>query len=64
METAKFICFKFQNFKLKVNNPEKPVAPGLEVPAILTYATSEPVERKDRVVVTVDGEVIEVPIRA
>ena len=48
---------------MKVNNPEKPVAPGLEVPAVLTYETAEAVERKDRIVVTVDGEVIEVPIK-
>ena len=55
---------QLKNFKLKVKNPELPIAPGLEVPAVIEYTTSEAIERKDRVVVTVDGEVVEVPIRA
>ncbi len=54
----------FQRFKLKVKNPDKPVAPGLEVPAVIEYHTSEEEEFNDRVVVTVDGEVIEVPLHA
>ena len=45
-----------------MKNPESPVASGLCVPAVVEYAPTEEVELKDRLVVTVDGEVIEVPI--
>lgn len=38
------------------------MAPGLEVPAVVEYETDEPIEAKDRLVVTVDGDVIEVPL--
>ena len=54
----------FQKFKLKVTNPEKPVAPGLCVPAIVEYECTEDGEVKDRIVVTVDGDVVEIPIVA
>ena len=56
--------FSFQKFKLKVSNPEKPVAPGLCVPAIVEYECTEEEVLKDRIVVTVDGDVIEIPIAA
>ena len=46
-----------------MKNPDKPVAPGLEVPAVIEYCTQDPAEHSDRVVVTVDGNVIEVPLR-
>lgn len=49
---------------MKVKNPEKPVAPGLEVSATIEFEALETKEYKDRVVVTVDGEVIEVPVIA
>ena len=49
---------------MKVNNPDKPVANGLEVVAVVSYEATEDTERKDRLVVTVDGEVIEIPIIA
>jgi len=45
-----------------VKNPENPVAPGLEVPAVVEYKTHEAVDASDRIVVTVDGDVIEVPL--
>ena len=54
----------FQNFKLKVKNPENPVAPGLEVAAVVEYVTPEAIEHKDRLVVTVDDDVIEIPLHA
>ena len=38
------------------------MAPGLEVSAVVEYETSEPLDAKDRIVVTVDGDVIEVPL--
>lgn len=47
---------------MKVKNLEAPVAPGLEVSAVIEYETAEAVDAKDRVVVTVDGDVIEVPL--
>lgn len=46
-----------------MKNPEIPVAPGLEVAAVVEYKTSEAVDAKDRIVVTVDGDVIEVPLQ-
>lgn len=33
-----------KNFKLKVKNPDKPVAPGLEVSAVVEYETPETCE--------------------
>ena len=45
-----------------MKNPEAPVAPGLEVPAVVEYETTEAVDAKDRIVITVDGDVIEVPL--
>ena len=51
-----------QYFSLKVKNPEKPVAPGLEVPAIVEYVTQEAKEHKDRLVLTVDDDIVEIPL--
>lgn len=48
---------------MKVKNPNAPVAAGLEVPAVVEYETSEAVDAKDRIVITVDGDVLEVPLR-
>lgn len=49
---------------MKVKNPEEPVAPGLGVTAIVEYCPMNEKEEKDRIVLTVDGNVIEVPIFA
>lgn len=54
----------FQKFKLKVKNPENPVAPGLCVPAVVEYETPESTKSQDRLVITVDGDVVEVPVQA
>lgn len=54
----------FQNFCLKVKNPDKPIAPGLCVPAVIEYETDDAKECRDRLVVTVDGDVIEIPLFA
>ena len=51
-----------QNFKLRVKNPDRPVAGGLEVCAVVQYVSTEALTHKDRIVVTVDGEVLEVPL--
>ena len=55
--------FWLQYFKLKVKNPEKPIASGLEVPAVIEYIAHDSVEHTDRIVITVDGTVLEVPLR-
>ena len=56
--------FYYQNFSIKVRNPEEPVAPGLAVSAVVFYESPLEGEEKDRIVLTVDGNVIEVPIFA
>lgn len=56
--------FFLQHFNLKVKNPERTVAPGLEVSALVEYETKEAIEHKDRIVLTVDEDVIEIPITA
>lgn len=63
---GRFQClyFVFQFFNLKVKNPKKPVAPGLCVPAIVEFETNEAKEIRDRLVVTVDGDVVEIPLIA
>ncbi|XP_052240686.1 cilia- and flagella-associated protein 47-like isoform X3 [Dreissena polymorpha] len=63
-KSIRYYAPKTKKFKLKVKNPDKPVAPGLCVPAIIEYTNTEDGEFKDRVVVTVDGEVVEIPIIA
>ncbi|XP_052808119.1 cilia- and flagella-associated protein 47-like isoform X2 [Mya arenaria] len=63
-KSIRYYAPKTKKFKLKVKNPDKPVAPGLSVPAIIEYRSTEEGEFKDRIVVTVDGEVVEIPIVA
>ncbi|XP_070190234.1 cilia and flagella-associated protein 47-like isoform X3 [Littorina saxatilis] len=53
---------KSKHFKLKVKNPESTLASGLSVSAVVEYEPTEETEMKDRLVVIVNGEVIEVPI--
>ncbi|XP_048239518.1 cilia and flagella-associated protein 47-like isoform X3 [Haliotis rufescens] len=55
---------KSSHFNLKVKNPEKAVAPGLCVAAVVEYEINEVEEITDRIVVTVDGDVIEIPVHA
>ncbi|KAH9504693.1 Cilia- and flagella-associated protein 47 [Bulinus truncatus] len=50
------------SFALKVKNPEEPVAPGLAVTAVVLCESAFEKEEKDRIVITVDGNVLEVPI--
>lgn len=47
-----------------MKNPNKPIAPGLCVPAVVEFETSESKEVKDRLVVTIDGDVLEIPLIA
>ncbi|XP_072178621.1 cilia- and flagella-associated protein 47-like [Diadema setosum] len=53
-----------KNFRLIVNNPEKPIAPGLEVSATVEYESSEVGDYQDRLILLVDENVIEVPVSA
>ncbi|XP_060072017.1 cilia and flagella-associated protein 47-like [Ylistrum balloti] len=66
-KTSKSIRYygpKTKYFQLKVRNPNKPVAPGLCVPAVVEFEIKEEKEVTDRLVVTVDGDVIEIPLVA
>ncbi|KAK3096977.1 hypothetical protein FSP39_005325 [Pinctada imbricata] len=63
-KSIRFYGPKTKHFHLRVRNPQKPVASGLCVPAVIEYETTEPKEVKDRLVVTVDGDVIEIPLIA
>ncbi|XP_021363645.1 cilia- and flagella-associated protein 47-like isoform X2 [Mizuhopecten yessoensis] len=66
-KTSKSIRYygpKSKYFQLKVRNPNKPVAPGLCVPAVIEFEIKEEKEVTDRLVVTVDGDVIEIPLVA
>uniref|UniRef100_A0A2C9KF19 HYDIN/VesB/CFA65-like Ig-like domain-containing protein n=1 Tax=Biomphalaria glabrata TaxID=6526 RepID=A0A2C9KF19_BIOGL len=49
-------------FALKVKNPEEPVAPGLSVTAVVLCESSIEREEKDRIIISVDGNILEVPI--
>ncbi|XP_070567350.1 cilia- and flagella-associated protein 47-like [Ptychodera flava] len=52
------------NFRLKVRNPDKPIAPGLELKATIEYFTDVPKDCHDRVILLVDDDVIEIPLFA
>ena len=47
-----------------MRNPSLPVPSGLDVRAVVEYRQIDDVDITDRIVVTVDGEVIEVPLCA
>ncbi|XP_040280927.1 cilia- and flagella-associated protein 47 [Bufo bufo] len=49
-------------FTLYVQNPEKPVAPGLQVTASVEYRPSKKEDIHDKLLVVVDNDVIEVPL--
>uniref|UniRef100_A0A2C9KET8 HYDIN/VesB/CFA65-like Ig-like domain-containing protein n=1 Tax=Biomphalaria glabrata TaxID=6526 RepID=A0A2C9KET8_BIOGL len=53
---------KLECFALKVKNPEEPVAPGLSVTAVVLCESSIEREEKDRIIISVDGNILEVPI--
>ncbi|XP_059154686.1 cilia- and flagella-associated protein 47-like isoform X2 [Physella acuta] len=55
---------KSEFFMLKVKNPEEPVAPGLSVSGVVVYESAVDCENSDKIVITVDGNVIEVPLFA
>ena len=48
-----------------MKNPAKPVAPGLEVTAYIDYeAEAEDSRKEDRIIVTIDGTPLEIPLVA
>ncbi len=47
-----------------MKNPAVAIAPGLEVIAKVTYTVEKEEELIDRLVVIIDGTVVEIPIRA
>ncbi|XP_044141503.1 cilia- and flagella-associated protein 47 [Bufo gargarizans] len=49
-------------FTLYVQNPEKPIAPGLQVTASVEYRPSKKEDIHDKLLVVVDNDVIEVPL--
>ncbi len=53
-----------QHFVLKAKCTDKTIAPGLEVSALVEYETKEAIEHSDRIVLTVDDDVIEIPLKA
>jgi hypothetical protein len=53
-----------QKFKLKAKNADRAIAPGLEVSALVEYYTTDNQDAQDRIILTVDNDVIEVPLVA
>ena len=56
--------FRFQKFQLNVDNPAQPVAPGLEIPATVNFLTSDSADERDRIILSVDDDIIEIPLYA
>ncbi|NXV81725.1 CFA47 protein, partial [Atlantisia rogersi] len=49
-------------FKLIVKNPEKPVASGLQVTAVVEYYPNSEEELQDRVLLFIEDDVVEIPV--
>lgn len=47
-----------------MNNPDKPIAPGLDVTALVEYYTDKAEDQHDRAVLLVDNDIIEIPLIA
>ncbi|XP_046848828.1 cilia- and flagella-associated protein 47-like, partial [Xenia sp. Carnegie-2017] len=64
---SKFVRFHSPNskfFSLKVKNPDKPIAPGLDVTVLVEYYTEDFEDRQDRTILLVDDDIIEIPLIA
>ncbi|XP_010159850.1 PREDICTED: uncharacterized protein CXorf22 homolog, partial [Eurypyga helias] len=55
------ICFVKLQFKLIVENPEKPVAPGLQVTAFVEYY-SESEDLGDRLLLLIEDDIVDIPL--
>ena len=49
---------------MKVKNPENPIAPGLDVTALVEYYTEYAEDKQDRAILLVDNDIIEIPLIA
>ncbi|XP_062432984.1 cilia- and flagella-associated protein 47 [Rhea pennata] len=49
-------------FKLIVENPEKPVAPGLKVTAIVEYYPDSEEDLQDRLLLLVEEDIVDIPV--
>ena len=49
---------------MKVRNPDRPVASGLEVVATVDFQTDKNDDCKDRIILLVDEDVVEIPLYA
>ncbi|XP_076799523.1 cilia- and flagella-associated protein 47-like isoform X2 [Clavelina lepadiformis] len=53
-----------EKFKLNVTNPQRPVAPGMEIFATVEYISDVAEDARDRIILSVDDDVIEIPLYA
>ncbi|XP_035166918.1 cilia- and flagella-associated protein 47-like [Oxyura jamaicensis] len=49
-------------FKLIVENPEKPVAPGLQVKAVVEYYPESEEDLEDRLLLLIEEDVVDIPL--
>lgn len=56
------VVFFFQKFQLCVKEPEKKIAPGLEVNAVVEYYTEKEEDSNDHLVLLVNGITEKVPL--
>lgn len=49
---------------MKVKNPDKPIAPGLDVTVLVEYYTEHAEDKQDRAILLVDNDIIEIPLIA
>ena len=47
-----------------MKNPDHPIAPGLDVSALVEYYTTKAEDAQDRVILIADNDVVEIPLIA
>ena len=47
-----------------MKNPDRPVAPGLDVQALVEFYSTKAEDAQDRVILVVDEDVVEIPLVA
>ncbi|XP_075446373.1 cilia- and flagella-associated protein 47 isoform X3 [Ascaphus truei] len=62
VKTIKILGPQDPQFKLTVQNPDKPIAPGLHVTATVEYRPTKKEDIHDRLLVSVDTDVIDIPL--
>lgn len=58
----KYLCFFKLQFKLIVENPEKPVASGLQVTAFVEYYPESEEDLKDRLLLLIEDDIVAIPL--